>query len=70
MEKPRAVKGEWVWQFNVGPDWRYAGRGWRVFSLAAGKMRRDLPQGVNLRQRDLWGIRIVFCFWLPFERFS
>lgn len=67
MSKP--LKGEWVWHFSIGPDWRMADRGWRVFSLVFGKMRHDVPEGVRVRQRDVWGICLAFCYWLPFERF-
>lgn len=65
----RAVKGQWVYTLHVGRDPRYADRGWRVFGLVFGRMRRDLPEGVNVSQRDVWGLCIYFCFWLPFERY-
>ncbi len=64
----RPLKGEWVWHFSVAPDFRYAGRGWRIFMLVFGKMRHDMPEGHAVRQRDVWGISINFCFWWPIER--
>ena len=65
----RANRGEWVWHFSIGHDIRYNQRGWRVFVLIVGKMRNDLPEGVELRQRDLWGLCLRFGYWLPVDRY-
>lgn len=63
-------KGDWLTIFKPSsPDWRRADRGWRVCAIILGKARVDVPEGQMIRQRELWGIKIMFCYWLPFERY-
>lgn len=66
----RFAKGTYIKHIGVSPDWRYAGRGWRVFSFIWGKTKVDIPEGTDISRKQFRGVCIRFCFWLPFERFN